>query len=148
MKKEKKKYSLVTKEVLNVIHSLVFFTLAILKLIDPQNPVGKLAITILVWVAIADMLFGTMFRIFVEFDMEDEAALEHYDRAKKKVLDFIWGFFAGAGIVAIFIGLLTDAPGIAAEFSINITVWHFLIVLELLQLAISLLFIYFEKREA
>lgn len=148
MKLMKKTYSLVTKEMLNVINSLVFLALGIFKLIDPQNPVGKLAVTILAWVTIAEMLFGTMFRIFAKFDMEDEAALEHYDRAKKKVLDFIWGFFAGAGVVAVFIGLLIDAPGIGAEFSINITVWHFLIVLELLQLAISLLFIYFEKREA
>ena len=153
MKKEKKVYSLVTKEVMNVITSLMLVVVIILKLINPQNAIAQLAIKILAYAFLASYFGINLFRCFVKFDIEDEAAVEHYNKAKRKVFGFLWGFCSGFGASGVIVLLIFEAirPELAEKFvelsSFTISFWHFLLVYYLIQLAISALFIYFEKRE-
>lgn len=150
MKKEKKVYSLVTKEVWNAIISLLFVVAVILKHINPQNTSGQLATTIFIWTFFITYFCFTWLKVFVKFDIEDEAAIEHYNRAKRKIFEFLWGFCSGFGGVGVIIIFIAEAKGydIAEKLSFNISFWHFLLVYALIQLAISSYFIYFEKREA
>ena len=154
MKKEKKVYSLVTKEVMNVITSLMLVVAIILKLINPQNAILQLVIKILAYAFIITYISVNLFRCFVKFDIEDEAAVEHYHKAKRKIFDFLWGFCSGFGAAGAIILLIAETrwPELAEKFvelsSFNISFWHFLLVYYLIQLAISTYFIYFEKREA
>ena len=149
MKKEKKVYSLVTKEVFNIITSSIFVLLGILKLINPQNSIGQLAITVLACAFIATYFGSNFIRIFMKFDIEDEAAVEHYNKAKRKIFDFLWGFCLGFGGIGVLVTMIIEAMGydIAKTLSVNISFWHFMLVFEVIQLAISTYFIYFEKRE-
>ena len=150
MKKEKKVYSLVTKEILNIVTSLLLVVAIILKLLNPQNAIVQLAIKILVYAFIITYIGVNLFRCFVKFDIEDEAAVEHYHKAKRKIFDFLWGFCSGFGAVGVIVVLIAETKGseIAEKLSFNISFWHFLLIYYLIQLAISAYFIYFEKREA
>ena len=154
MKKEKKVYSLVTKETLNIVTSLLLVVAIILKLINPQNAILQLMIKILAYAFIVTYIGVNLFRCFAKFDIEDEAAVEHYHRAKRKIFDFLWGFCSGFGAVGVIVILIAETkwPEFAEKFvelsSFNISFWHFLLVYYLIQLAISTYFIYFEKREA
>lgn len=80
--------------------------------------------------------------------MEDEAALEHYDKAKRKVLDFIWGLVCGAAVTMAFLALLTDTGVMPLEITLHINIWWIMLFYGLIQIAISGCFIYLEKREA
>ena len=150
MKKEKKVYSLVTKETLNIVTSLLLVVAIILKLINPQNAILQLMIKILAYAFIVTYIGVNLFRCFAKFDIEDEAAVEHYHRAKRKIFDFLWGFCSGFGAVGVIAILLAESRGsaLAEKLSFTISFWHFLLVYYLIQLAISTYFIYFEKREA
>ncbi len=150
MKKEKKVYSLVTKEVFNIITSSIFVVLGVLKLINPQNPIGQLVITVLVWCFVASFILSSALQIFMKFDIEDEAAVEHYNKAKRKIFDFVWGFCFGFGGVGAILTILLGELGveITKNLTVNIGFLHFMFVYFLIQLAISTYFIYFEKREA
>jgi len=154
MKKEKKVYSLVTKEILNIVTSLLIVAAIILKLINLQNAIVQLAIKILLYAFLTSYICINLFRCFAKFDIEDEAAVEHYNRAKRKIFDFLWGFCSGFGAVGVIVILIAETkwPEFAEKFvelsSFNISFWHFLLVYYLIQLAISTYFIYFEKREA
>lgn len=158
MKKEKKVYSLITKEVLNIVTSLLLVVAIILKLINPQNAILQLTIKILVYAFLISYICINLFRCFVKFDIEDEAAIEHYHRAKRKIFDFLWGFCSGFGASGVIVILIAESIGseIVEKLSFTISFWHFvtisywlfLLVYYLIQLAISTCFIYFEKREA
>ena len=71
-----------------------------------------------------------LFRCFAKFDIEDEAAVEHYHRAKRKIFDFLWGFCSGFGAVGVIAILLAESRGyaLAEKLSFNISFWHFLLV--------------------
>ena len=150
MKKEKKVYSLVTKETLNIVTSLLLVVAIILKLINPQNAILQLMIKILAYAFIVTYIGVNLFRCFVKFDIEDEAAVEHYHKAKRKIFDFLWGFCSGVGAAGAIILLIAETrwPELAEKLSFTISFWHFLLLYYLIQLAISAYFIYFEKREA
>ncbi len=150
MKKEKKVYSLVTKEWFNVITSSLFVVLGILKLINPQNPAGQLAITVLAWSFIAIFFLSSVLRAFMKFDIEDEAALEHYNKAKREIFNFVWGLCLGLGGGGVLATMVVEAMGfeVAEKLHATISFWHFMLVFEALQLAISTYFICLEKREA
>ena len=150
MKKEKKVYSLVTKEILNIVTSLLLVVAIILKLINPQNAIPQSAIKILIYAFLVIYICINLFRCFMKFDIEDEAAVEHYHKAKRKIFDFLWGFCSGVGVTGAIILLIAEARWVelAEKLSFNISFWHFLLVYYLIQLAISTYFIYFEKREA
>ena len=148
MKKEKKVYSLVTKEVMNVITSLMLVVVIVLKLINPQNAIAQIAIKILAYAFLASYFGINLFRCFVKFDIVDEAAQEHYEKAKKKVFGFIWGFMCFASIVTLLIGVISDVQLLAIDISFTINAWWLVILYGAMQIAISALFIYFEKREA
>ena len=150
MKKEKKVYSLVTKEVLNIAMSLPLVVTCIFKLFNPQNAILQLTIKILVCVFLVSYICINLSRCFMKFDIEDEAAVEHYHMAKRKIFDFLWGFCSGLGGAGVIIIFVAEAMGyeIAEKLTFNISFWHFLFLYYLLQLAISTYFIYFEKREA
>ena len=150
MKKEKKVYSLVTKEILNIVTSLLLVVAIILKLINPQNAIPQSAIKILIYAFLVIYICINLFRCFMKFDIEDEAAVEHYHKAKRKIFDFLCGFCSGVGVTGAIIRLIAEARWfeLAEKLSFNISFWHFLLVYYLIQLAISTYFIYFEKREA
>ena len=111
MKKEKKVYSLVTKEILNIVTSLLLVVAIILKLLNPQNAIVQLAIKILVYAFIITYIGVNLFRCFVKFDIEDEAAVEHYHKAKRKIFDFLWGFCSGFGAVGVIVVLIAETKG-------------------------------------
>ena len=150
MKKEKKVYSLVTNEILNIVTSLLLVVAIILKLINPQNAIPQSAIKILIYAFLVIYICINLFRCFMKFDIEDEAAVEHYHKAKRKIFDFLWGFCSGFGAVGVIVILLAESRGsaLAEKLSFTISFWHFLLVYYLILLAISTYFIYFEKREA
>jgi len=150
MKKEKKVYSLVTKEIWNAIISLLFVVAVILKHINPQNTIGQFAVTIFIWAFFITYFGFTWFRVFIKFDIEDEAAIEHYNKAKLGVVDFLLGFCSACGGIGALIILIAESKGyeIVEKLSVNINFWHILLVYYLIQLAISACFIYYEKREA
>ena len=150
MKKEKKVYSLVTKEVMNVITSLMLVVAIVLKLLNPQHAILQLAMKILIYAFLASYIGINLFRCFVKFDIEDEAAVEHYHKAKRKIFDFLWGFCSGCGMSGAIILLIAETrwPELVEKLSFTISFWHFLLLYYLIQLAISAYFIYFEKREA
>ncbi len=150
MKKEKKVYSLVTKEILNIVTSLLLVVAIVLKLMNPQNAILQLTIKILVYAFLISYIGINLFRCFAKFDIEDEAAVEHYHRAKRKIFDFLWGFCSGVGVAGAIILLIAETrwPELAEKLLFTISFWHFLLLYYLIQLAISAYFIYFEKREA
>lgn len=154
MKKEKKVYSLVTKEIWNIVTSLLLVVAIILKLINPQNAIAQLAIKILIYAFLVSYICINLFRCFVKFDIEDEAAVEHYNKAKRKVFEFLWGFCSGFGASGVIVLVIFEAirSDLAEKFvelsSFPISFWHFLLVYYLIQLAISTHFICLEKREA
>lgn len=150
MKKEKKVYSLVTKEVMNVITSLMLILAIVLKLLNPQNVILQLVGKILIYAFLVSYIGINLFRCFVKFDIEDEAAVEHYHKAKRKIFDFLWGFCSGCGMSGAIILLIAETrwPELVEKLSFSISFWHFLPLYYLIQLAISTYFIYFEKREA
>lgn len=150
MKKEKKVYSLVTKEIWNAIIILLFIVAIILKHAIPQNTIGQLTVTIFIWAFIITYLGSTWVRVFVKFDIEDEAAIEHYNKAKGTIFDFLLGFCEGCGGVAALIILIAESKGyeITEKLSANINFWHVALVYSLIRLAVSACFIYYEKREA
>lgn len=149
MKKEKKVYSLVTKEAWNAIISLLFVVAVVLKHINLQNTIWQLAVTFFIWAFLVSYFSFTGFRVFIKFDIEDEAAIEHYNKAKMGVVDFLLGFCSSCGGIGVLIILLAESKGyeIAEKLSFSINFWHVLLVYYLIQLAISTLFIYYEKRE-
>lgn len=150
MKKEKKVYSLVTEEVLNVITSLMFVAAFIVSLVNPQNQTGQLIRLIFPW-AFAAIYFGiNVLRCFVKFDIEDEAAVEHYNKAKRKIFDFVWKLCYYLGGVGVLLWIYAEVKGfgIVDKWFLNISFIDFMFVYYLIQLAISLCFIYYEKREA
>ncbi len=150
MKKEKKVYSLVTKEVWNTIIILLFVAAIILKHSSPQNAIGQLAVTIFIWAFIIIYVGSTWLRVFIKFDIEDEAAVEHYNKAKTTVFDFLLGFCEGFGGVVALIILIAEAKGyeLIEKLSANINFWHIVLVYAIIRLAVSACFIYYEKREA
>ena len=88
--------------------------------------------------------------LVVAAQAEDEAAVEHYHKAKRKIFDFLWGFCSGVGGAGAIILLIAETrwPELAEKLLFTISFWHFLLLYYLIQLAISAYFIYFEKREA
>ena len=154
MKKEKKVYSLVTKEVLNIVTSLMLIVAIIVKLFTPQNAILQLTIKILLYAFLISYISINLLRCFVKFDIEDEAAVEHYNKAKRKVFGFLWGFCSGFGASGVIVLVIFEAikSDLAEKFvelsSFTISFWHFLLLYYLIQLAISTCFVYFEKREA
>ena len=122
----------------------------ILKLINPQNAIPQSAIKILIYAFLVIYICINLFRCFMKFDIEDEAAVEHYHKAKRKIFDFLWGFCSGVGVTGAIILLIAETrwPELAEKLLFTISFWHFLLLYYLIQLAISAYFIYFEKREA
>ena len=155
MKRKKKVYSLVTKEVWNVIEKSLFVLAIILKWVNSQNAILQLTSTIFTWAFIAMMIIPGILLIFVKYDyeIEDEAAIEHYNKAKRNVFDFIYGFCSYFSLVGIILLLLAEVRGfeIADTLSFNFGWWHLMMVplflCELIQLAVSACFIYYEKRD-
>lgn len=148
MKKEKKTYSLVTKEILNILIHLMYLVLGVSKLIDTQTAAGNRAEMIVLIVTLIVVAAAAGFRISNQFDIEDEAAKEHYDKSKRKVFDFIWGFICGAAVAMAFLSILMDAGVVPMELNFTVNAWWLMILYGIMQVAISLYFIYFEKREA
>lgn len=144
----KKTYSLITKEMLNVMVSLEFIVLGIIKLIHSESPIENGLARVVLIVTIFLTFAAIFFRSLGRFDIVDEAAQEHYNRAKRSVLDFIWGFVCGATVIMAFLGLLADSGVAPFEITFVVNAWWLMIVYGLIQLAISVYFIYLEKREA
>ena len=145
MKFKKKTCSLVTKEIVNAVGSLFFMFIGVVALVNPELLKGKQVLMIPILVFCVGPI---ALRFFVKFDMRDEAAVEHYDKAKKKVLDLIWWLLAFFTMAGLFFFFLAEKPGNIAIIEININFWYFFVAFELIEVAISTLFIYYEKREA
>lgn len=148
MKKEKKTHSLITKEVLNILINLLDLALGMVKLLNPQTQTGKYVGVAILGVILIEVFIALVFRLLWNFDIVDEAAQEHYEKAKKKVFGFIWGFMCFASIVTMLIGVVIDVVLLAIDISFTINAWWLVILYGAMQIAISALFIYFEKREA
>ena len=148
MKNEKKVYSLVTKEILEILIHLLDVALGMFHLLKPQTQIGKYIGVAILGVILVEVFIALVFRFLWKFDIVDEAAQEHYEKAKKKVFGFIWGFLCFASIVTLLIGVIIDVQLLAIDISFTINAWWLVILYGAMQIAISALFIYFEKREA
>lgn len=148
MKLTKKTYSLMTKEMLNIITSLLFLVLGAVKLFNPQTATGRMVVVVILAITLAVTCVAMVFRTMGKFDIVDEAAQEHYDRAKKKVFDFIWGFVCGVAVAMSFLSILVDLKALAVDITFTVNAWWLMILYGAMQMAISVHFIYLEKREA
>ena len=148
MKKEKKTHSLVTREILEIFINLLNVALGMFHLLKPQTQIGKYIGVAILGAILVEVFIALVFRFLWKFDIVDEAAQEHYEKAKKKVFGFIWGFMCLASIVTMLIGVLIDVALLTIDISFTINAWWLVILYGVMQIAISALFIYLEKREA
>jgi len=144
--KAKKQMSLTAKELFtNGITGIIFILCGVVIAVNESAvelpPIVK-------WSVIALAMGMLILRIIVNhtvtYDVWDETAKLHYEKARKIIFNFLHGFLLGAGITMLF----CEVAEIWPELSFKISAGYFLIFYGIMNLATAITFIVLEKRDA